>query len=90
MKFIYAFRSSMYYPHRYEDPFPVYLPPKEQRGRYLRKVRSLGFEGLELSSAEVERLNERGTSELAKELAHEGLPCVAIRGPESPNPGEHG
>lgn len=80
MKFIYAYRSSVYYPHRYEDLFPVYLPSKEQRGRYLTKVRSLGFEGLELSSAEVERLNERGVSELAKELAYEGLPCVAICG----------
>lgn len=80
MKFLYAYRSSVYYPHRYEDLFPVYLPPKEQRGRYLRKVRSLGFEGLELSAAEAERLDERGVSELAKELAHEGLPCVAIRG----------
>ncbi|MFC1899045.1 sugar phosphate isomerase/epimerase family protein [Chloroflexota bacterium] len=80
MKFIYAFRNSVYYPHRYEDLSPVYLPPKEQRGQYLRKLRSIGFEGLELSSAEVVRLDERGINELAKELSHEGLPCIAIRG----------
>ena len=80
MQIIYAFRSSIYYPHHYKAPFPVYLPPKELRAGYLKKVRSLGFEGVELSYDEVDKHDERGIGDLAKELSDAGLPCLAIRG----------
>ena len=80
MKIAYAFRRRVFYPSRTENVFPVFLPPDEVRDGYLRKVRSLGFEGLELGFQEFNGLDEQAVRELAKEITDAGLPCVAIRG----------
>ena len=79
MKIAYAFRNSTFYPYIGRG---LKLPPPEVRGKYLSKVRSLGYDALELDLAAVGGLDaERGAvEELGDELREAGLPCAAIRG----------
>jgi len=46
MKFAYAFRRTAFYP--YDGGTGWEIPPKEVRGKYLQKVREIGFEGIEV------------------------------------------
>ena len=79
MKIAYAFRSAVFHPYRQEG---LALPPGEIRGKYLAKVNSLGFEGLELGVEPLGGLDasEETVRELGRELAEAGVPCLAIRG----------
>lgn len=82
MKIAYAVRRSVFYPYRYQHLFPVFLPPKEIRASYLKKVQSMGFDGLELGILEAggADASEKMARDLAQELRDAGVPCVAIRG----------
>jgi sugar phosphate isomerase/epimerase len=71
VKIAYAFRRGAFYPHSGGD-----LPPKEGRARYLRKVREMGFEGIELGVS----THDTTLDDLRKELEDAGVPCVAVRG----------
>src|SRR5713226_4442548 len=74
MRIVYAFRRSTLYP----DPGrEAELPPKEVRGAFLRKVKEIGFEGLELA---VPHTGEAKARELRREVEEAGLPCAAVRG----------
>jgi sugar phosphate isomerase/epimerase len=74
MRVIYAFRRSTFYPHTGNE---TDLPPPEVRSGWLRTVKALGFEGLELG---VPHGGETAARELRRELEDAGLPCVAVRG----------
>ena len=74
MRIVYAFRRTTFYPdHGHEAE----LPPKEVRGAFLRKVKEIGFEGLELA---VPRSGEAEARALRREVEEAGLPCAAVRG----------
>ena len=74
MRIVYAFRRTTFYPdHGHEAE----LPPKEVRGAFLRKVKEIGFEGLELG---VPRSGEAEARALRREVEEAGLPCAAVRG----------
>ena len=74
MQVIYAFRRSAFYPHHTTG---LDLPPPDVRRQYLKTVKSLGFEGLELG---VGSLDPAAVRDLRAELEDHGLPCVAVRG----------
>ena len=78
MKLAYAFRKSTFYPYRGRDRA---LPPAELRQAYLSKVRSLGYEGIELSLDSLGGVDcaESTVVDLRRELEDSGLPCVAVR-----------
>lgn len=76
MKVIFALRRGVFYPHQ-TDAFGA-LPPKEMRGPYLKKLRDIGFEGIEVGMDAFQG-GEAASRELAKELADAGLPIVAVR-----------
>lgn len=79
MKISYAFRRSVFYP--FHDPRGPgnELPPPDIRRTYLRQVRQLGFEGIEVGIASA-RGGEAEVRELRRELEGEGVPCAALRG----------
>jgi sugar phosphate isomerase/epimerase len=73
MSLIYAFRRTTLFPR----PDTGTELPVEGRAAYLKAVRALGFEGLELG---VPRGTEAEIRSLRRELEDAGLPCRAIRG----------
>jgi sugar phosphate isomerase/epimerase len=75
----YAFRRSVFYPHQDARGPGNELPPKEVRRKYLKKVRELGFEGIEVGIGSA-RGGEAEVRELRRELEGEGVPCAALRG----------
>ena len=79
MKISYAYRRMTYYPFQGSSSWEL-LPPKEARAGWLRKVRALGFEGIEISATQALEGGETGARELRRELEDAGVPCVAIRG----------
>ncbi len=79
MKICYAYRRMTFYPYKGSTSWEM-LPPKEVRGRWLKKVRDLGFEGIEISTAQARGGGEGSTRELRKELEDAGVPCVTVRG----------
>jgi sugar phosphate isomerase/epimerase len=79
MKIGYAFRRSVFYPFDDARGPGNELPPKEVRRAYLQKVRSLGFEGIEVGLASA-RGGEAAVRELRRELEGDGVPCAVIRG----------
>ena len=78
MKIIYGVRNTVFYPYRGTDRV---LPPRDLRGKYLAKVRDMGYDGLELGYETIEGENgaRQKVVDLGKELADAGLPCVSIR-----------
>ena len=79
MKFAYAFRRSAFYPF-YADEAWI-LPTRKTRGEYLRKVKDIGFDGIELgvdNFGGAEAAKDQ-VLELKRELDDAGTPCVAIR-----------
>ena len=88
MKLAYAFRNTVFYP--YFDGGRR-LPPLELRSAYLSKVRSLGFDGIELSFDSVGGWDavEDEVRELRLELENAELPCVAVRCPGLPKKGDN-
>src|SRR5579862_2809114 len=78
MKVTYAFRRAMVYP--YDGP-PFIFPAREVRPAWLRKIRSLGFEGIEVGlDAAGGEVTEASARELRRELEDAGVPCAAVRG----------
>jgi sugar phosphate isomerase/epimerase len=74
MRIVYAFRHSALYPDLGRE---AELPVEEARSAFLRKVKEIGFEGIELA---VPRGGETEARELRRELEDAGLPCAAVRG----------
>ena len=74
MKIIYAFRRTVFHPHMGGG---LELPSNEMRVPFLRKVKEMGFDGLELG---VSNAPERELRDLRLELEDAGLPCMALRG----------
>jgi sugar phosphate isomerase/epimerase len=73
MAIIYAFRRATLYP---EVGREGELPPRGARGAFLRAVKGLGFEGVELPLPG----DEAAAREVRGELEDAGLPCRAVRG----------
>ncbi len=78
MKIAYAFRRTAFYP--YQGGTGWEIPPREVRGPYLRTLREIGFEGIEIGVGQGVGTGEAEVRELGRELADAGLPCVATRG----------
>ena len=79
MKISYAYRRMAYYPFQGSARWDM-LPPKEVRGAWLQEVREIGFEGIEISTAQARGGGEEDTRELRKELEDHGVPAVCVRG----------
>jgi sugar phosphate isomerase/epimerase len=82
VKIAYAFRGNRLYPFPGQSPGNE-LPPAPYRDAYLRRVREIGFDGLELgleSFGGQEGLNEASARAQARQLADGGTPVVCIRG----------
>lgn len=79
MEFIYAYRRSVFYPQRGEG---LVVPSGDLRRKYVAKVKSLGFEGIELGLDALGTAadSDEATADLLRDLEEEGLPCVALRG----------
>ena len=79
MKIAYAFRRNAFYPYSGERSRGV--PHGAARAGWLRTVKEIGFEGLELGLADIGGMDatESQVRELQKELKDAGLPCVAVR-----------
>ncbi len=78
MKLAYAFRRSALYPYVGDD---WNLPGREVRAQFLRTVRDLGFDGIEIANNAVGGPNAPAETirELRQELADNGVPCVCVR-----------
>ncbi len=79
MKIIYAFRSQTWHPHHGDRSN---LVPASGRAAYLKKVKEIGYVGLELGAGlpDGKDSSEANIKEFRKELEDAGLPCVGIRG----------
>lgn len=78
MKVTYAFRRGMYYPYTGAD---FMVPSKDVRPGWLKKIRELGFEGIEVGlDAPYPELSEASARELRRELEDAGVPCACVRG----------
>ncbi len=79
MNIVYAFRRETWYPHHGQG---TSLMPEGVRKAYLKKVREIGFDGLEMGPALPggEEVTEAAVRDLRKELEDAGLPCMGIRG----------
>jgi len=77
MKLAYAFRRTAFYP--YTGGTGWELPPPEVRDRYLRTVREMGFEGIEIGYGQGVGTDEASVRALGAELAAAGLSCAAVR-----------
>jgi sugar phosphate isomerase/epimerase len=78
MKVAYAFRRTAFYP--YDGGTGWEVPPQEVRGRYLKKVREIGFEGIEIGLGQGVGTDEAAIRALRAELDGAGVPCAAVRG----------
>ncbi|HEV2122770.1 MAG TPA: sugar phosphate isomerase/epimerase family protein [Chloroflexota bacterium] len=79
MRIAYAFRRAAFYPFADEKGPGNELPPKEVRREYLRKVRALGFEAVEVGISSAAG-GESDVKELRRELEGEGRAAAGIRG----------
>jgi sugar phosphate isomerase/epimerase len=82
MRLCYALRRGVYYPSQ-RDAFGE-MPPREHRPAYLKAVKGMGFDGLELPGVfAAEHADEAGARDLRHELEDAGLPagCVRSGGP---------
>lgn len=78
MRLCYALRRGVYYPSQ-RDVFGE-MPPREHRPRYLKAVRQLGFDGLEIPASAAADATEAAARDLRAELEDAGLPAVCVRG----------
>jgi sugar phosphate isomerase/epimerase len=74
MRIVYAFRRSALFPDRGGEGE---LPSREALGAFLRKVKEIGFDGLEVA---IPRGGEPEARELRRILEDAALPCLAVRG----------
>jgi sugar phosphate isomerase/epimerase len=77
MKLCYALRRGVWYPSQ-RDAFGE-MPPREHRRPYLRAVKGLGFDGVEIPTSAVASVSEAAARELRAELEDAGLPAVCVR-----------
>jgi sugar phosphate isomerase/epimerase len=79
MKIAYALRRSNLYPY-VGDPWNI--PGREVRTAWYRKVREMGFDGIEIANNSVggPSAPSGAVQELRRELADNGVPCVCVRG----------
>ena len=78
MKIGYAFRRAAFYPFADERGPGNELPPKEVRRAYLKRVKQIGFEGVEIGMRSAGQ-GEAEWKELRAELEGEGLKCAVVR-----------
>jgi sugar phosphate isomerase/epimerase len=78
MKLCYALRRGVFYPST-RDAFGE-MPPRELRPKYLKLVKSMGFDGVEIPFRSDEMPDEARIREFGDELRGAGLPAVCIRG----------
>ena len=79
MRLCYAFRRGTFHPFAAGESWSI--PEGETRARYLRHVKDIGFDGIELGFDSFGGLEatEKQSTELQGLLRDAGLPCVAIR-----------
>ncbi len=79
VEFIYAYRRSVFYPQQGSG---LVVPSGDLRRKYFAKVKSLGFEGIELGLDALGAAadSDEAAADLLHDLEEEGLPCVALRG----------
>jgi sugar phosphate isomerase/epimerase len=79
MKIAYALRRSNLYPY-VGDPWNI--PGREVRTAWYKKVREMGFDGIEIANNSVGGPSAPASAvqELRRELADNGVPCVCVRG----------
>lgn len=77
MKLCYALRRGVYYPST-QDLFGT-MPPKEHRAGYLKAVKAIGFDGVEIPAASQQEVDAGAAKEFGKELADAGLPALCVR-----------
>jgi sugar phosphate isomerase/epimerase len=70
-------RRGIYYPSQ-RNAFGE-MPAREYRPSYLKKVKAMGFDGLEVPAASTRGVTEEGARELRQELEDAGLPAVTVR-----------
>jgi sugar phosphate isomerase/epimerase len=79
MKIGYAFRRAVVHPFQDVGGPGNELPPPEFRRSYLKKLRSIGFEGIEVGIRSAGQ-TEAQVRELRLELEGEGVPAASVRG----------
>ncbi len=85
MKIAYAFRRTAFYP--YQGGTGWEIPPREVRGPYLRTLREIGFEGIEIGVGQGVGTGEAEVRELGRELADAACPASPrAAGAASPGP----
>src|SRR4051794_16416718 len=79
MKIAYAFRRSILFPYVGDD---WNLPGREVRARWLKQVREMGFDGIEIANNTVGGPDapDSAVRTLRDELDGSGVPCVCVRG----------
>lgn len=79
MKFAYAMRRVNHHPYVGDD---WNLPGKAVRPAYFKKVREMGFDGIEIANNSVggPGAPSEAVRELRRELDDHGVPCVCVRG----------
>lgn len=77
MKLCYALRRGVFYPSA-RDVFGE-MPPKELRPRYLKLVKGMGFDGVEIPASTAQGATEAAARDLRQELEAAGLPAVCVR-----------
>ncbi len=79
MRLCYAFRRATFHPFNGGGRWGI--PDGEARTRYLKQVKKIGFDGIELGFDSFGGLEatEKQSKELQNVLREAGLPCVAIR-----------
>lgn len=80
MKLAYAFRRNIFHPFT-GGSSRAQLPERNALGRYLRMVKDMGFDGLELGmdSWAMSDIDELVVSQTRNVLEDAGLTCVAVR-----------
>lgn len=78
MQLLYALRRGIYYPSQ-KNNFGE-MPPRADRERYLKKVRTMGFDAIEIPASTTEGSNESDARELRKEVEAFGLKLGCVRG----------
>ena len=81
MKIAYAFRRSTVYPFVNNGYGSWVLPEGSARDSFFRKIREVGYDGIELGYEAFggSDASESSVKELKKILDDAGAPCVAIR-----------
>ncbi len=79
MKIAYAFRGSALFPYTGDD---WNLPGRDVRQQWLKQVRDMGFDGIEIANNTVggPGASTAAIQALRDELDGSGVPCVCVRG----------